>query len=88
MLKDFFDRVFYRRASTRSLTGRPYSVLCIARGAAARHGGDARNRPDRDRAARMKKAHPGVIATATSAAWPRSSRGELDPADLELSAKR
>lgn len=77
MLKDFFDRVFYPCET--ALVGRPYSVIVCA-------GGDGTGAMrDIDRIVtgwRMKKVHPGLIARRVGG-MAGSSRGELDPADVE-----
>ena len=77
MLKDFFDRVFYPCET--ALVGRPYSVIVCA-------GGDGTGAMrDVDRIVtgwRMRKVHPGLIARRVGG-MAGSSRGELDPADVE-----
>ena len=77
MLKDFFDRVFYRCET--ALVGRPYSVIVCA-------GGDGTGAMrDVDRIVtgwRMRKVHPGLIARRVGG-MAGSSRGELDLADVE-----
>ena len=77
MVKDFFDRVFYPCET--ALIGRPYSVIVCAGG----DGTGAMREVDRLATGwRMRKVHPGVIARRVGG-MPGSSRGELDPADIE-----
>ena len=77
MLKDFFDRVFYPCET--ALVGRPYSVMVCAGG----DGTGAMREVDRIVTGwRMKKVHPGIIARRVGG-MAGSSRGELDPADIE-----
>ncbi|MEO8135046.1 MAG: NAD(P)H-dependent oxidoreductase [Betaproteobacteria bacterium] len=80
MLKDFFDRVYYQCED--KLVGRPYSVFVCA----GNDGTGAMREVDRIvTGLRMKKVHPGVIARRIGGAA-GSSRGELDPADIEAAA--
>jgi multimeric flavodoxin WrbA len=77
MVKDFFDRVFYDCEPT--VAGRPYSVFVCAGG----DGTGAMREIDRIVTGwRMRKVHPGLIARRVGG-MPGSSRGHLDPADLE-----
>ena len=77
MVKDFFDRVFYPCET--KLAGRPYSVFVCAGG----DGTGAMREIDRIVTGwRMRKVHPGLIARRIGG-MAGSSRGELDPADLQ-----
>jgi len=77
MVKDFFDRVFYPCET--KLAGRPYSVFVCA----GSDGTGAMREIDRIVTGwRMRKVHPGLIARRIGG-MAGSSRGELDPADLQ-----
>lgn len=78
LVKDFFDRVFYPCEA--AVAGRPYSVFICAGG----DGTGAMREIDRIMTGwRMRKVHPGVIARRVGG-MAGSSRGHLDPSDLEL----